>query len=54
MICAQSPSLAQLGVGRHHTYYQADEAHGIHVVGVWEQEGLKVVQRTSACVVQEA
>ena len=54
VICAQSTSLAQPGVGRHHTHYQADKAHSIHVVGVWEQEGLQAVQWASACTVQEA
>ena len=52
-ICAQSPLLAQLGVSHHHTHYWADEAHGVHIVGMWEQEGLQVVQQASACVVQE-
>ena len=54
MICTQSPSLAQLGVSHHHTHYRADEAHSVHVVGMWEQEGLQVVQQASACMVQEA
>ena len=53
-ICAQSPLLAQLDVSRHHTHSQATEAHNIHIVGVWEQEGLQAVQRASACAVQEA
>ena len=31
-----------------------NEAHGVHVVGMQEQEGLQVVQWASAYVVQEA
>ena len=54
MICAQSPLLAQAGVGCHYTHYRADEAHSIHIVDMQEQEGLQVVQQASACVVQEA
>ena len=48
------PARFQLGVSHHHTHYQANEAHGVHVVDVQEQEGLQVVQQASACVVQQA
>ena len=54
VICAQSPSLAQPGVSHHHTHYQANEAHSVHIVDMQEQEGLQAVQRASACMVQEA